>query len=512
MVLVFVSSTAFVAWTLWRLLLPCPLRWRARSYYFQLKARLHDFAASNKTLRNPYLRANVTWHSRISWKPKFYWRKLVSALGQDIKHSTVSRAIGLIAAFTLSAVGLYVFLKEPSYFPSVGKLLANLKKATDVTPEVRLDGTFFLMLVGLPSLFLLWAYRDANSLLTIENQRKDTNLKEFQQLQMWACGVVKDAPDSEEGENQRTTLRIAALHQLSRFLYGEHGESFVQPTFEMFKALLEPHVGFAAKLQRELDSYDSDDSQFKGLARAEAVSVATQEVIDSFETPSWAMHVQKILLKGGARLGVKGFDWSDICFFSLELRSAFLPGVRLLGSEIRGAYLFSCALPGANFSFAQMQGARVINCDLQEADFEYADLTGTSFANVRLQGALMSHCKMEGVSFRGGMLASVQLGQADAKFTIWKRADLRGASFFEADLTGARLLHAKLNGANLGRAKLAGADLRGIAWDESTVFTDATYDGSTLFGEWDEDAKQWTNSDEQKQRLVFRGLREQDIS
>ena len=49
-----------------------------------------------------------------------------------------------------------------------------------------------LLFIGLPSAFVLWVFRDANASAALENQRKDINLKEFQEIQLRAAGALDE--------------------------------------------------------------------------------------------------------------------------------------------------------------------------------------------------------------------------------------------------------------------------------------------------------------------------------
>ena len=91
-----------------------------------------------------------------------------------------------------------------------------------------------LLFIGLPSAFVLWAFRDANASAALENQRKDINLKEFQEIQLRAAGAL----DEKLPALARQTLQIAAIHQLRPFLRGEYGKSFRRPAWELLKARL----------------------------------------------------------------------------------------------------------------------------------------------------------------------------------------------------------------------------------------------------------------------------------
>jgi len=91
-----------------------------------------------------------------------------------------------------------------------------------------------LILFGAPIAFILWTFRDFNVQATLENQRKDINLKEFQEIQMRAAGALaENLPDEA-----RQTMQVAAIHQLLPFLCGDYGASFRRPAWEVLKARL----------------------------------------------------------------------------------------------------------------------------------------------------------------------------------------------------------------------------------------------------------------------------------
>ena len=138
-----------------------------------------------------------------------------------------------------------------------------------------------------PVAFVLWWFRDTNQLWLIENNRKDTNLKDFQRLSEWATGMhlVEDevitkttepkkrvltseqaeqaSPQEAQGIQTVTVettvksskpqgkgsasppsrregseaLQIAAVHQLKGYLVGDFGQQFERPALVLLLAL-----------------------------------------------------------------------------------------------------------------------------------------------------------------------------------------------------------------------------------------------------------------------------------
>jgi hypothetical protein len=68
--------------------------------------------------------------------------------------------------------------------------------------------SLFMAVILAPVAFVLWWFRDTNQLWLIENNRKDTNLKDFQRLSEWATGMhlVEDEVITKTTEPEKRVL------------------------------------------------------------------------------------------------------------------------------------------------------------------------------------------------------------------------------------------------------------------------------------------------------------------
>lgn len=70
-------------------------------------------------------------------------------------------------------------------------LILNTQNQSSFTEIAKGAGFWNLIIVilGAPVAFVIWIYRDLNNTHQIENQRKDTNLKDFHKLTEWVAGL-----------------------------------------------------------------------------------------------------------------------------------------------------------------------------------------------------------------------------------------------------------------------------------------------------------------------------------
>jgi len=536
-VLLIGGALGSLLWLAWITLLPVVWREKSNDWFNSSKDKIHDFSLTCTWLRPVYLKAHIAWHAKIRWRRKYYWLRLQAWKNNRPQPSTLARAVFLLTIFLFWLAVLYEFGKFPD---PVGVLpLGHWKDwFGGLKTELRLDSALFLTALGLPSLFVLWAYRDSNALLTLENQRKDTNLKDFQQLQMWACGIAEDFRESAEGETQRTTLRIAAIHQLERFLDGEHGESFVQPTFQLLRALAAPPETLAKKIAEIVTGIAENDIR-------RVLQTALEEAKSS--RPEWQTHVYRILLgKQGIRLRDRQFDWSGSSLPWANLYEAFLPNVWLEKFQLQGSDFIGAELPGASFyliesqvaafngtqlqgtswHFPALRGANFENAQLQGSRFYYPNFQDANLAGVQMQGAVLTHpnfqrADLDSAKFEGATLKSPNFQDTNLRLARFHGASLTEARFENAHMSGAKLCGATLKqaqfrGANLTNTNIQGAtldyamfqnaNLRGIVWDEKTNLERASYNDFTQFGEMNS-IGEWVNCDKVCDELRSLGLR-----
>jgi uncharacterized protein YjbI with pentapeptide repeats len=148
------------------------------------------------------------------------------------------------------------------------------------------------------------------------------------------------------------------------------------------------------------------------------------------------------------RQGISDINLKAAYLRGVKLRNSNLVGADLRGADLRGADLVGVNLEGANLRAADLSGADLFGASLQEADLSGANLQATDLPGANLWRANLSRTRLTG-------------------------ADLFGANLQEANLNGARLNDVKLPGANLSGANLAAASLDGIQYNEGTLWPEA---------------------------------------
>ncbi len=355
---------------------------------------------------------------------------------------TMIRFAEIVSGFAVVRAGLEWFADGAFFHP-----LLFPEKA----PEWRDRIQAVLVLLGLPVAFLLWHWRDCNMRAQIESQRKDINLKEFEEVQLRASGAL----DPKLPKEARQQLQIAALHQLRGFLRGAYGEDFRRPAFELLlaghtaardrighlKALndyyaTKPPAGERAKeiaeiIERGRAKLTPVDHQRMGIIRDEAGFIVGDRAKD--REGRWFP------------LNGRRFDWID--FSGLAARaSRDLTECSFIGAKLAGAHL-----EGAVLGWAHLEGAHLENAHLKGAKLDWAHLEGTHFAGAHLEGAKLDWAHLEDARLEGAHLEGVRL----------MAARLEGARLEDAHLEGAKLWRAHFESAHLEGARLEGADFQG---------------------------------------------------
>ena len=313
-------------------------------------------------------------------------------------------------------------------------------------PSWKDRATGYGLLVSAVVGYFLWHWRDVNTRASIENARKDVNLKEFQEIQMRAAGALDREKLGAEACDQ---LQIAALHQLRGFLRGEYGEAFRRPAFELLLA------GHAAAMER-----NGVPAAIRKWAGDREVAKTGTDTKRNFED---AMKKARDLLSAvdRERLGIlrdeakafwgAGFPLNGRSLDLVEWSGANLGKADLRGASLIGADLRSAHLEGANLRSAHLEDAYLGSAHLEGADLWSAHLEGADLVYAHLEGARLWDAYLEGANLRD--------------------AHLEGANLWGAHLEGANLRDAHLEGANLRYAHLEGADLGGAVFDDATRFT-----------------------------------------
>ena len=369
--------------------------------------------------------------------------------------TTFKRAIWVLLA-TILTFGLMNWFELICWDGWIPHWATQLTNNTD-TSFIKLSH----LIITAPIFFAIWAFRDASRLHEIANQRKDTNLKEFQQLQEWATDNTDD----------NIALKISALHSLRAYLKGEYGQSFRRGAFEIFASELNTqHTKILQqapkndkqhkKILQQVPKNDKltikqaiDNNQLcKQLNRIVEEDWFNLLIIHNFPTATISLV--------GVNLSRKYLHHKDFGE-PLNLSNANLQGAYLSRAKLQGVDLIETKLQGADLSRIQLQGADLSRAKLQGADLGYAELQGADLSRAQLQGADLSRAKLQGADLFKAQLQGANLFEAQLQGANLFEAQLQGANLFVAQLQGADLDGAQLQGADLGWAQLQGADLDG---------------------------------------------------
>ncbi len=384
------------------------------------------FRKNKKIQSIKLLLKNINWkylsdegyfkNSRTNFSKESYWLHQNEIAKLKRKNNNYKRSVNTtIRRIIVIATTIFVAVFHNLY---VSLFVANSDSIFIKITSVGLSG----IVMSAPIIFIIWTFRDKNKLLELENARKDTNLKEFQQLQRWATGNM----DGNSDNDNKIALQISALHSLRAYLKGEYGESFRRGAYEIFRAIL------ATQHQKILQQLKNDESKTIMGAIDSCPLTKQLNIIASEEWFNLLIN-HNFPTKGISLLGV---DLSHAYLHhrtynkTLVLQGARLQGATLLGARLQGADLGGAQLQGAILWVARLQGATLLGARLQGADLGGAQLQGANLRNAQLQGANL------------------------------RDARLQGADLQNAQLQGANLWDARLQGANLGGARLQGADLQ----------------------------------------------------
>jgi uncharacterized protein YjbI with pentapeptide repeats len=414
------------------------------------------------------LRVGHWWRRPKASVIRNYWRKPVALI-----------LVGLL-------VPTIIFWLLATLFPAEARGLAAAFHNLLTQPETfRLEwreaAQILLLLIGVPSGFLLWLFRDVNVSGTLENQRKDVNLKEFQEIQMRAAGAM----DEKLPAAARETLQIAALHQLRAFLRGEYGDSFRRPAFELLRARLVA----SAKVTGTQDIADWM-AKWRG-ERPDRLAEQLAGIDDMQRQIKLAIHMQRPSSVAAAERAIVREEWDAIFGRGLPLASTafdtialhdgeLLCGIdafacRFIGASMAGIHLERANLVGAVFTGAALTRAHLEGADLSRAYLEMADLEGAHLDHTKLVGAQLEKANLDRAS-----LSHADLSRAHLQSAHMINVQLVGADLSKAVLANADLFFANLKGADLFRCNLAGANLATVEPERIGSLAGATISHDTI--------------------------------
>ncbi len=352
--------------------------------------------------------------------------------------TTLKRAIWVLLA-TILTFGLMNWFKLIYWDGWIPHWATQLTNNTD-TSFIKLSH----LIITAPIFFAIWAFRDASRLHEINNQRKDTNLKEFQQLQEWATDNTDD----------NIALQISALHSLRDYLKGEYGQNFRRGAFEIFASELSTQH---TKILQQVANNDKLTVKHK------------QAIKQAIDDNPLCKQLNRIVKEDWFNLLIShNFPTATISLVGVNLSKKYMRHkdfgkfLNLSNANLQGAYLNRAQLQKVDLRWAKLQGANLRKTELQGAYLGGAQLQGADLRETELQGADLYRAQLQGAD-----LLVARLQGADLRYAQLQGVDLRYAQLQGADLSGAQLQGVDLNGAQLQAAYLGGANLQGAYVGES---------------------------------------------
>lgn len=307
---------------------------------------------------------------------------------------TVVRGIKIfLSLFTVLLIAYWVFdinfFNNNLEFVLFDELRYEIKNLDDKS-FVKLSS----FILTAPIFFTIWAFRDKNKLLELENTRKDTNLKEFQQLQQWATGNIEgDAKDED-----KTALQISALHSLRGYLKGEYGESFRRGAYEIFRSTLETqHKDILDKVKNK--KFDNIRDAINNSQLTKQLNIIASEewfnLLINHDFPTAEISLVGVDLNGkylqhkkyGKKLNLANSNLSYISLIFTNLSNANLSNSVLLKANLAHTNLSYSDLSGAYLKSAKLINSDLNNTKLINSNLYSTNLTGANLLNSDLNGA-----------------------------------------------------------------------------------------------------------------------------
>jgi uncharacterized protein YjbI with pentapeptide repeats len=354
--------------------------------------------------------------------------------------SPKNRPFVLLATVLVTAAALLVFDAVTSFrlFPD----LLNPAAQPDWSDQ-KDQFQIAIILLGLPVAFWLWHWRDRNvrdqieeQRRQVENQRQDTNLKEFQEVVWAAAGVI----DSSHTEG-RETLQIASLHQMRGFLRGDFGPTFKRSAFETYCSILARPM-----------CHEDDDVEQPSNALSPYVYDAIRDIV--FE--EW-----------------QAFFWQDYAnrhswpLQGRSLREIRLPvGADLMGVDLSRIDFSGSALSDVDFSDTRSWDTNFSQCNLRCSKFNRASCEGAKFDASDFAGAVahdidMMETSLSGTKFHGADFSNGNFYKASGSNSCFINANLERGNFNDVRLYGVEFENAKLAHATFVSAIIHGNAARG---------------------------------------------------
>ena len=407
--------------------------------------------------------------------------------------------------------------------------------------------TLIIAIISAPVAFAVWWFRDSNQRQQLENQRKDTNLKDFQQLTQWASGLhfgehkfdssksdkeainkpinlyVPDSVKLNQDSNLYSkdklkinknieshsfdkqlgsaSLQMASIYQLQSFLRGDYGKYFQQPAFALLKSLWSELVqhhfkAWPRSLIEDIETYAyTYTNAYELIAQNDRYKAWHDGIKSSMSNSLMQAIARSLVHNSGAALRKHERDLARSNFLGLNAKSSEreieLEGCNLSYSNWQCASLQGAFLEGANFSGAHLQGADMSGAYLEGVGMHGSHLTMARLIEANLDNVNLSLAEMSGVDAQYARFFKANMISTCLICSNLGNANLQGSDMTGARLQGANMVEANLEYADLTSARLDNVDLSYVRL-KGTNFMDSHLEGAVFINPVIDDV---TNSD-----------------
>ncbi|MBP6531119.1 MAG: pentapeptide repeat-containing protein [Burkholderiales bacterium] len=358
-------------------------------------------------------------------------------------------------------------------------------------PEKEFGRFILTFIVGAPVAFAIWLFRDHNARMTVENTRKDTNLKDFQRLTEQAAGLQliedksvdttkidarngvsekvisversvagmsKMAGDTSSRREGAVAMQAAAIYQLGRFGEGVFGSSFVPPAFFVIRDLWRVQTLSLATDFNKIAAAIENGELLAGTASdsAEDLNARYNTALDELSK------LNDFLVERLSAPALQALQAAIASLPEMRFKSTSLGNWLVCDDFAQSTLIGLAAGRGSRFT-----SAKKIQCFsksvLHGANFYRLQLALANFSETQAVGARFSKASMPAAGFTDAKLFGCYFNDTDLSAAVFKAANLQLCTFTDAVLYGSDFSGANLNGTHFRNPKI----------DKRTNFTGA---------------------------------------
>ena len=244
-----------------------------------------------------------------------------------------------------------------------------------LSTEYRLKTSLVMLILALPTVFLIWVFRTHDIQEQIQEARKSNQFNNF-------ANALKLFVEKENIEANSIGLKLL-MEIKHQELYGRQIDYGGQIDLATRNKNLQ-----GAKLQRA-------DLQKADLQRADLQKADLQKA-----------DLQEADLQGAflQRANLQEADLQKAFLSLTDLQEADLQKADLISAKLQGANLISANLKWAKLQGANLQGADLISANLKGADLKGADLISANLKGANLISANLISADLQGANLQGANL------------------------------------------------------------------------------------------------------------